>query len=299
MTFKRGAFVALGSRLSGVPEVTTLGVKPNFPDYSSEERGLILDAEVILYPTDHYAEFFMTLGKAIFPSLETCLYSDDKLKQTTLFNMLGFPHPLTRFYYRRHHGEVLKDWSFPFVAKKPRASAQGRGVFKIERREQLEAYLRSNPLAYIQEWIPHERDLRVILVNYDPILAYWRTRKRENFKTNVYQGGAISFEHVPEEAVALAKEVARKCRFNDAGLDLLPHNGKWYVLEANMKYGRKGLAMKGVDLKEAIRQKLLSGELTPHRRRSLNGGEGETLPISRPFSRAEEMGLGQGERGGW
>ena len=266
MSFESGAHVALGSRLRGVPEVRTLGVKPNFTDYSSEERDLILDAKMILYPTDQYAEFLTTLGRAIFPSLETCLYSDDKIKQTTLFNMLGIPHPATRFYYHLHHAEVLKDWSFPFIAKKPRASSQGRGVFKIERREQLESYLRMNPVAYIQEFIPHQQDLRVVLINYEPILAYWRIRNSRSFKTNVYQGGSISFDNIPEEGVALAKETARKCRFNDAGLDLLQHNGHWYVIEANMKYGRRGLAARELDLKEIIRQKLLSGELFSHPR---------------------------------
>jgi ribosomal protein S6--L-glutamate ligase len=261
-----GPYVALGSRLKGIPEVITLGVKPNFLDYAHEERDLIFGAEIILYPTDHYAEFFMTLGKAIFPSLETCLYSDDKIKQTTLFNMAGIPHPRTRVYYHLHHEEILRDWKFPFIAKRPRASAQGKGVFKIENQEQLEWYLHSNSIAYIQEYIPHERDLRVVLINYEPILAYWRVRMPGSFRTNVYQGGSISFDDIPEEGITLAKDAARKCRFNDAGLDLLPHDGKWYVLEANMKYGRTGLEMKGLDLKEIIRQKLLSGELFPRTR---------------------------------
>ena len=140
-------------------------------------------------------------------------------------------------------------------------------MFKIENRELLECYLRLNPIAYIQEFIPHERDLRVILVNYEPILSYWRTRKPDDFKTNVHQGGSISFDDIPEEGVTLAKEVAQECRLNDTGLDLLQHHGKWYVLEANMKYGRRGLGMKGLDLKDVIRQKLLSGELSPDPRR--------------------------------
>jgi ribosomal protein S6--L-glutamate ligase len=263
---ENGAYVALGSRLRGVPEVITLGVKPNFLDYTREERDLIFDAKIVLYPTDHYAAFFMTLGKAIFPSLETCLYADDKIKQTTLFNMVGIPHPRTRLYYHLHHEEILRDWDFPFIAKRPRASSQGKGVFKIENHEQMERYLQSNSIAYIQEYIPHERDLRVVLINYEPILAYWRARMPGGFKTNVYQGGSISFDDIPEEGITLAKEAARKCRFNDAGLDLLPHDGKWYVLEANMKYGRTGLGMKGLDLREIIRQKLLSGELLPRPR---------------------------------
>jgi ribosomal protein S6--L-glutamate ligase len=235
-------------------------------DYTRKERDLIFGARIILYPTDHYAEFFMTFGKAIFPSLETCLYSDDKIKQTTLFNMAGIPHPRTRLYYHLHHEEILRDWEFPFIAKRPRASAQGKGVFKVENRAQMECYLHSNSIAYIQEYIPHERDVRVVLINYEPVLAYWRTRNPGTFKTNLYQGGTVSFDDVPGEAINLAKETVRKCRFNDVGLDLLPHDGKWYVLEANMKYGRTGLGMKGLDLKEIIRQKLLSGELFPHSR---------------------------------
>jgi len=35
------------------------------------------------------------------------------------------------------------------------------------------------------------------------------------------------------------------------------------VIEANMEYGRKGLRMKGMNLKQILREKLLAGELTP------------------------------------
>jgi hypothetical protein len=33
------------------------------------------------------------MGKNIFPNLETYLYADEKIKQTTLFYMLAFPIP--------------------------------------------------------------------------------------------------------------------------------------------------------------------------------------------------------------
>ncbi len=111
--------VALGSRLRDVPEVLTLGVKSNFYDYTPHERALILGARIILYPTLNYAQFFTTMGKKIFPSLETYLYADKKIKQTTLFYMSGIPHPRTRIYYHLHHCDILKDFSFPFVAKLP------------------------------------------------------------------------------------------------------------------------------------------------------------------------------------
>jgi len=258
-------FVALGSRLLGVPEVLTLGVKPNFHDYTPHERGLILDAPIILYPTLNYAQFFTTLGKKIFPSLETYLYADEKIKQTTLFYMRDIPHPRTRIYYHLHHGDIMKDFTFPFVAKLPRASAQGRGVFKINNRDDLENYLQRTHVAYIQEYLPHERDLRVILINYEPILAYWRVCPPGSFKTNIFQGGSFDFESIPSEGIKMAQEFSQKCKFNDVGLDFIQNNGKWYLVEANMKYGRKGLQIKGMDLKQILRKKLLSGELIADR----------------------------------
>ncbi|MFH1351565.1 MAG: RimK family alpha-L-glutamate ligase [Pseudomonadota bacterium] len=258
-------FVALGSRLKGITEVITLGVKPNFCDYTLHERELIFQSPIILYPTLNYAQFFTTIGKKIFPSLETYLYADEKIKQTTLFYLADIPHPYTRIYYHLHHGDIMNDFSFPFVAKLPRASAQGRGVYKIENMEDLEKYLQFTPIAYIQEYLPHERDLRVILINYEPVLAYWRECPPGSFKTNIFQGGSFNFEDIPEEAIGLAREFSRKCKFNDVGLDLIQNNGRWYLIEANMKYGRKGLRMKGMDLKEILREKLLNGELMAHR----------------------------------
>jgi ribosomal protein S6--L-glutamate ligase len=257
-------YVALGSRLKGVPEVVTLGVKPNFSDYSLYEQDLIFKSSIILYPSHNYAQLLATLGKRFFPSLETCLYADEKIKQTTLFYMLGLPHPRTRFYYRLHHSRIPEDFHFPFVAKLPRASAQGRGVFKIENPADLAAYLQRTPIAYIQEYLRHDRDLRVILINFEPVLAYWREVRSGDFKSNLFQGGSINFCGIPEEGVETARDVARKCKFNDVGLDLIYHQGKWHIIEANMKYGKKGLAMRGLDLKEIIREKLLSGELLEH-----------------------------------
>jgi len=275
MNRNNASYVALGSRLRGLPQVITLGVKPNFFDYTPQERALILSSDIILYPTMNYAQFLTTMGKKIFPSLETYLYSDEKIKQTTLFNMLGIPHPKTRIYYHLHHGDILRDFDFPFIAKFPRRSSQGKGIFKINNNDELANYLRFTNVAYIQEFIPHERDLRVILINYSPILAYWRERKKEGtFKTNIHQGGVINFQDIPDDGLSSAREYARKCKFNDVGLDMINIDRKWYLIEANMQYGRKGLNLKGMNLKQILKEKLLKGELAgpyPDRSHKIEG----------------------------
>ena len=86
-------------------------------------------------------------------------------------------------------------------------------------------------------------------------------RSSQSFKTNVFQGGTISFDGIPEECLVLASEFSRKCKFNDVGLDMMMVDGKWYIIEANMKYGRRGLKMCGMNLKEIIRDMLVKGEL--------------------------------------
>jgi ribosomal protein S6--L-glutamate ligase len=75
------------------------------------------------------------------------------------------------------------------------------------------------------------------------------------------QGGRISFDNIPPSGILAAQDAARKCRLNDVGLDLIRHDDQWLIIEANMKYGRKGLKMKGLDLKEILRAKLVAEEL--------------------------------------
>lgn len=254
-------YPAIGSRLLGVPEVRTLGVKPNFLDYTPEEREFIRTSDLILYPTKNYAQFLTTMGKNIFPNLETYLYADEKIKQTTLFYMLDIPHPRTRIFYRRHHGEIPDHFQYPFIGKLPRSSAGGRGVYLIGNDEELNAYLALTKIAYIQKYIQHERDLRVVLINYQPVIAYWRISASGNFRTNLSQGGRIRFNNIPQSGILAAQNAARLCRFNDVGIDLIHHKDEWLIIEANMKYGRKGLSIKGLDLKEILRTKLVAGEL--------------------------------------
>ena len=85
---------------------------------------------------------------------------------------------------------------------------------------------------------------KIVVYDDKPILAYWRERSNKSFKTNIFQGGTIRFNDVPMGCLELASEFSRKCKFNDVGLDMMRVDGKWYIIEANMKYGRKGLELR-------------------------------------------------------
>ena len=76
----------------------------------------------------------LTMGKKIFPSRETYVYSGDKIKQTVLFQLLRIPHPPTRFFFGRQKDRIPAEFPFPFIAKIPRGSSMGEGVYLIRMR---------------------------------------------------------------------------------------------------------------------------------------------------------------------
>ena len=253
--------VALGARLARFPQVTTLGVRANLEDYPPDHLTLIRRAQCVYYPTRLFAEQLFSQGKRIFPSLETHLYAGDKIKQTNLLKLLDLSHPRTRVYYGRQCETIEQDFSYPFVAKAPRRSAQGRGVFLIKGPGELEKYLAGNQPAYIQEFLSLTADVRVVVIGFEPVCAYWRRQAPGEFRSNLAQGGRVDFADVPKQAVELAVEAARLANLDEVGVDVAISKGLPYLLEFNMKYGRRGPRMAGVDVTRVVMEKILAGQL--------------------------------------
>ncbi|MBF0376963.1 MAG: RimK family alpha-L-glutamate ligase [Desulfamplus sp.] len=274
--------IALGSRFKNCRNIITLGFKPNFIDYSPEEIQLIRNADKIYYPTAFYANMFHIMGKTTFPSFTTYHFVQDKIRQTALFNLLNIPHPRTKvFYGAKQKQEILNNFSFPFIAKIPRGSSMGRGVYLINNIQELVSYLssidgslikpieeklnstldssefiksstkllsnKSSKPAYIQEYLPHKRDIRVVVIGKEVAIAYWRVANLEDFRANISCGGDISFAPIPKQALELALYTAKSCGWDDVGLDIVESRGQFLVVEANMKYGRKGFVKAGID----------------------------------------------------
>jgi ribosomal protein S6--L-glutamate ligase len=240
--------VALEARLRNCHNVITLGVRPNYGDYTTAELALMQASRKIYYPSSHYAGLFDAAGIRIFPGLHNYRCSQDKIRQTTLFQVLGIPHPRTRFFFGRHQQARIPElFAFPFIAKVPRGSAMGRGVYLIRDSHSLESYCSANHLAYIQEYLPIDRDVRVVVIGGQVVAAYWRLCPDDDFRSNLSIGGRVSLDPVPETALQLARHTAARCRWDDVGIDLCCAKGQWYVLEGNMKYGRQGMQANGID----------------------------------------------------
>jgi ribosomal protein S6--L-glutamate ligase len=240
--------IALEARLRNCRNVRTLGIRPNFSDYSPMEAELIRKTDKIYYPTAFYADIFDAMGKATFPSYQTYNFVQDKIKQTALFELFDLPHPRTRVFYGNRQKKSIQDhFTFPFIAKIPRGSALGRGVYLIHNEKELRNYLELTSPAYIQEYLPIDRDIRVVVIGRRIVHAYWRISAPDEFRSNVAVGGRIGLNAVPEKARDLALRIAHSCRWDDVGIDICEHNGRFYVLEANMKYGKQGFREAGLD----------------------------------------------------
>lgn len=240
--------IALEGRLKDCHNVITLGVRPNFSDYSPDEAALIREAQKIYYPTAFYADLFNSAGKKTFPSYHTYKCVQDKIKQTALFELLGILHPKTRvFYGKRQREKILNYFSYPFIGKIPRGSAMGRGVFLIRNEVELFNYSCLTSIAYIQEYLPIDRDIRIVVIGDRAVHGYWRIAHEGEFRCNVAHGATISLEDIPPEAIDFAVNIARKCGWDDVGIDVCLHDGRFYVLEANMKYGKEGFRKAGID----------------------------------------------------
>jgi ribosomal protein S6--L-glutamate ligase len=254
--------IALERRLRYCRRVRTLGVRPNFESYPAEDLAMIQVAEKIYYPSVFYADLFDIQGKATFPTAHTYRYVQNKIKQTALFKLMGIPHPRTHVYYgRQQQRRIRTEFAFPFVAKVARGSALGRGVYLIRNDDQLAAYLADNRVAYIQQYLPIDRDIRVVVIGAQVVHAYWRVARAGDFRTNVSAGGRIRLDAVPQAAKDLALSTARRCGWDDVGLDICRYQDRFYLLEANMKYGKAGFRAAGIDYYQLMDTLIANGTI--------------------------------------
>ena len=254
--------IALEGRLRHCRNVTTLGVKTNFDDYGSRDTARIRAAKKIYYPTPFYADLFDAMGKDTFPSYHTYKCVQDKIKQSALFDMLEIRHPHTRVYYgKRQKRAIPEDFEYPFIAKIPRGSAMGRGVYLITDADDLRQYLDVSHPAYIQRYLPIDRYIRVVVIGENVVHAYWRVNPPGDFRSNVAVGGRIVLDPVPDEALNLAIDTARQCRWDDVGIDICCHDKQYYVLEANMKYGKEGFRAAGIDYNKLLEKMIEDGKI--------------------------------------
>lgn len=220
------------------------------PDHYFHELTVIREADIVLYPEYWQVNSLVyALRKSIFPSVSSYHLGHDKIEQTRAFLSLVPNHvPLTEVLPSNDSSvqSVLERFDFPFVAKTVRSS-MGEGVFLIESRQDFINYATQHEILYVQEYLPIQRDLRVVWVGKQVVTAYWR-EQTNGFHNNLARGGIIQFDAVPPAALELVTSVAIALGIDHAGFDVAVVAGHCYLLEFNVLFGLDGLQQQGIRL---------------------------------------------------
>lgn len=241
-------------RSFGIPKVIAMK-----PEEVFSRRDEIVQADWILFsPYSLVNIMAYVFQKPVFPSISTYHLGFDKVQMTRAF--------LARFPEHTPHTEILpatpasiasilERFSFPFIAKEIR-NARGQGTFLIQDRRAWMEYASQNDMLYVQEYLPIDRDLRVIWVADRVVLAYWRIAGAGSYLTNVAAGGEIRFEDIPESALVLVEAVARSFGIDYAGFDVALVDGHPYLFEFNLFFGTQALTMRHINIGTLIYQYL-------------------------------------------
>jgi len=254
--------VAIGEQLKTCPQIITLGVRPQMADYTEQERRLLRTADMIFYPTGRYVDFFATLGKETFPSVNCYRLRGNRLKHSALLRLLNIPHPRTRVYYgRKQKMEILNEFAFPFVAKKAREAADGKQVFLIDNREQLDWYDQHFNPALIQEYVSSEKELRVVVLNCHTAFGYRRNVIRGDSMDSSSRKGTWKTDEGHPKGVELAKIIARDANLSDVAVDMVFDGSRYWVLELNFLWDETDSHQAGPDRITFVSEMIARGEL--------------------------------------
>lgn len=231
------------------------------PEQLFAERELIKSAEWVLFP-EYWQLGALVHGykSRIFPSPASYLLGHDKIEMTRAFMSVVPQHvPQTLICGNTpSRAEALWDeMGLPFVAKLPRSS-QGQGVWLVENRAQWTQYLAFTDVLYVQELLPIDRDLRIVVIGGRVVDAYWRLQSPDGFHNNVSRGGSISYDQVTQNAIDLALHVAATLGIDHAGFDIAMVGQHPYLLEFNRLFGNSGIRGGDAVVHEAIVQYLRS-----------------------------------------
>lgn len=240
----------------------TLGLRSQMADYTEQERHLLRAADMIFFPTDRYVDFFATLGKETFPSVNCYRLRGNRLKHTALLRLLNVMHPRTRAYYgHKQKREILKEFVFPFVAKKARGAANSRQVYLINNRKQLDWYRQHFNPALIQEYVAPKEELRVIVLNYQTTFGYRRNLISGESLHSSSRQGRWKADDVAPEGVRLAKIIARNANLSDVAVDMVFDGSRYWIVELNFLWNEMDSHQTGPNRVKLVSEMIDRGEL--------------------------------------
>jgi RimK family alpha-L-glutamate ligase len=168
--------------------------------------------------------------------LATTRYITSKVSSSIKFNKASLPIPKTIQSLNMEDIKVqAKVLGFPLVVKK-QMSSKGRGVMLAKNFKQLEKIIKNEDLSllFLQQYIPSNFDIRVLVLGNKALGAMKRTAKKGDFRSNIAQGGRAKVYPLNEKIMSLAIKTAKASGNEFAGVDIMiDKKNRPYILESN------------------------------------------------------------------
>lgn len=177
------------------------------------------------------------MGMPVLNHARTLVSAHDKLLTAKVLRRAGLSHPRTAG-MRAGQASPLP----PPLVLKPRLGSWGRDVFRCRDRAELERALdavRSRPWflrhgALVQELLPSPGyDIRLVVAGGEVIASSERVAAPREWRTNVSLGGSLRPAEPNAAARSLATRAAAALGGDLVGVDLMPVDGGYVVLELN------------------------------------------------------------------
>lgn len=201
---------------------------------------IILNREISQTLSELFLEYFESIGINTINSAKSTSICNNKALCTWILQKEKTPMPKTYIACSLEQAKkAVEELTYPVVLK-PLMGSWGRLLAKVENEEMLESIVEhkqalNNPyhaIFYIQEYIKKpQRDIRVFMVNKEPIAAMYR--QSSHWITNTALSGLPKKCKLDKELTSLVQKVVNILDIDIAGVDIVETENGYKILEVN------------------------------------------------------------------
>jgi glutathione synthase/RimK-type ligase-like ATP-grasp enzyme/Txe/YoeB family toxin of Txe-Axe toxin-antitoxin module len=222
-------------------EIVTYHWKNDKARFIKEVKRKKIDVLVGNIPATAY-ETFREIARELpnvrfIPSMDTQFSNKSKENVTRFCWKYDIPIPKTYIFYDRAKGyDFVAKAKYPKIIKKSYGPSNYGGYFvhkadSAQEAKKLFDTKKYHPM-YIQDFVPMEADVRVMLIGHKPVCAFWRRAPEGEWLTNTSQGGSMDYMDVPKELLDLAVSVSKAANAEYWACDVaVGKDGKYRILE--------------------------------------------------------------------
>ncbi|MEA3455968.1 MAG: hypothetical protein U9R26_05635 [Campylobacterota bacterium] len=171
------------------------------------------------------------------PSLDTQFSNKSKENVTRFAWKYDIPIPKTYIFYDKEKADkFIGKTRYPKIVKKSYGPSNYGGYFvhKVDSAQEAKTLLAKKKYypVYMQDFVPMEADVRVMLIGHKPVCAFWRRPPEGEWLTNTSQGGSMDYQKIPKELLDLAVKVSKDANAEYWACDIaVGRDGKYRILE--------------------------------------------------------------------